>query len=67
MKAASLPLAICGAFLLFSGFALANPAETGDRLSQKHNLGTPAHADQSASGAEQVQRSLDFEIYRISY
>src|SRR6202521_5981298 len=65
MKAASLRLAISGAFLLFSGFSLAHPPETGHRLSQKHDLGTPARADQSAGGARQMQPSLDFEIYRM--
>src|SRR5260370_39126727 len=65
MRLASPRLAICGALLLFSVFTLANPPETGHRLSQKHDLGAPAHADQSAGGAGQVQPSLDFEIYRI--
>ena len=65
MKAASLRLAICGAFLLFSGFTLANSPETGHRLGQKHDLGALARAHQSAGGAGQVQPSLDFETYRI--
>src|SRR6266853_636420 len=65
MRLASPRLAICGAFLLFSGFTLANPPETGHRLSQKHDLGAPARADQSAGGSGQVQPALDFEIYRI--
>ena len=65
MKAASLRLAICGAFLVFSGFTLANPPESIHPLRQKHDLGAPARADQSADGAGQVQPSLDFEIYRI--
>jgi YVTN family beta-propeller protein len=65
MKAASLRLAICGAFLVFSGFTLANPPESVHPLRQKHDLGAPARADQSADGAGQVQPSLDFEIYRI--
>src|ERR1700722_10947041 len=65
MRVASLRMAICGAFLLLSGFTLANPQETGHRLSQKDDLGAPARVDQSAGSAEQVQPSLDFEIYRI--
>src|SRR5882672_7210219 len=65
MKAASLRLAICGAFLVFSGLTLADPQETVHRLSQKHDLGALARADQSAGGAGQVQPSLDFETYRI--
>ena len=65
MKAASLRLAICGAFLVFSGFTLANPPESIHPLRQKHDLGAPARTDQSADGAGQVQPSLDFEIYRI--
>src|ERR1700674_3456215 len=65
MKAASLHLATCATFLLFSGFTLANPLETGLRQSQIHDLGASARAGQSASGAEHVQPSLDFEIYRI--
>ena len=32
MKAAGIRLAICGAFLPFSGFTLAGPPETGRRL-----------------------------------
>src|ERR1700730_7031729 len=65
MRVASLRMAICGAFLLLSGFTLANPPESVHPLSQKHDLGTPARVDQSADGARQVQPSLDFEIYRI--
>src|SRR5260370_27475343 len=65
MKAASLRLAICGAFLLFSGFTLANPPETGHRLSQNHDLGPPVRADQLADEAGQGRPSLYFEIYRI--
>ncbi len=65
MKAASLPLAICGAFLLFSAFTPANPPETGQRLRQKHDLGAPARPDQSASGTGQVQPPVDLETYRI--
>src|SRR6266550_3374987 len=65
MKAVSLRLAICGAFLVFSGLTLANPPETVHRLSQKHDLGALARAHQSAGGAGQVQPSLDFETYRI--
>ena len=65
MKAVSPRLAICGAFLVFSGLTLANPPETVHRLSQKHDLGALARAHQSAGGAGQVQPSLDFETYRI--
>src|SRR5258708_36372092 len=65
MKAASLRLAICGAFLVFSGLTLADPQETVHRLSQKHDLGALARADQSAGGSGQVRPALDFEIYRI--
>ena len=65
MKAASLRLALCGAFLMFSGVTLANPPEIGHPQSHKHDLVTPAQADQSAGGTEHVQPSLDFEIYRI--
>jgi YVTN family beta-propeller protein len=65
MKLSSLSLALCGAFLLFSGLTLASPPETGYRLLQKYDLGASARADQSASGAGQAQPSLDFESYRI--
>jgi hypothetical protein len=38
MRAASLRLAICGAFLVFSGFTLANPPETVHRPKLKARL-----------------------------
>ena len=65
MKLSSLRLAMCGAFLLYSGFTLANPPEPCNLLLQKFGLSAPAHADQSASRTEQVQPLLDFETYRI--